>query len=90
MAYQIETSGSEAAAVVARADPWHRLGTRVRDRLSRDAGRSPPELHCACANGLLQRLCSCQGAGAPGDAAAGPHQRKRCTCSMSSNLGSRM
>src|SRR4051794_22166998 len=32
MAHQIETNGSEAAAIFARTDPWHRLGTTVRDR----------------------------------------------------------
>jgi phage/plasmid-like protein (TIGR03299 family) len=32
MAHQIETHGSEAAAIFARTDPWHRLGTTVRDR----------------------------------------------------------
>lgn len=40
MAHQIETNGSGAAAVFARTDAWHRLGTTVRDPLSRDsAGR---------------------------------------------------
>ena len=32
MAHQIETHGSEAAAIFARTDAWHRLGTTVRDR----------------------------------------------------------
>jgi phage/plasmid-like protein (TIGR03299 family) len=32
MAHQIETHGDRAAAVFARADAWHRLGTTVRDR----------------------------------------------------------
>jgi phage/plasmid-like protein (TIGR03299 family) len=32
MAHQIETNGSEAAAIFARTDPWHRLGTTVRDQ----------------------------------------------------------
>jgi len=32
MAHQIETNGSEAAAIFARTDPWHRLGTTVRGR----------------------------------------------------------
>jgi phage/plasmid-like protein (TIGR03299 family) len=30
MAHQIETNGTEAAAIFARTDPWHRLGTTVR------------------------------------------------------------
>jgi phage/plasmid-like protein (TIGR03299 family) len=32
MAHQIETHGSQAAAIFARTDAWHRLGTTVRDR----------------------------------------------------------
>jgi phage/plasmid-like protein (TIGR03299 family) len=32
MAHQIETNGSEAAAIFARTDAWHRLGTTVRGR----------------------------------------------------------
>jgi phage/plasmid-like protein (TIGR03299 family) len=32
MAHQIETNGDEAAAIFARTDPWHRLGTTVRGR----------------------------------------------------------
>jgi phage/plasmid-like protein (TIGR03299 family) len=32
MGHQIETHGSQAAAVFARTDAWHRLGTTVRDR----------------------------------------------------------
>lgn len=32
MAHEIETHGSQAAAVFARKDAWHRLGTTVRDR----------------------------------------------------------
>lgn len=32
MAHQIETHGDQAAAVFARKDAWHRLGTVVRDR----------------------------------------------------------
>ena len=29
MAHQIETHGTRAAALFARTDPWHRLGTTV-------------------------------------------------------------
>lgn len=29
MAHEIETHGAQAAAVFARTDPWHRLGTTV-------------------------------------------------------------
>jgi hypothetical protein len=32
MAHEIETHGEQAAAVFARTDAWHRLGTTVRDR----------------------------------------------------------
>jgi phage/plasmid-like protein (TIGR03299 family) len=32
MAHEIETHGTQAAAVFARKDAWHRLGTTVRDR----------------------------------------------------------
>ena len=32
MAHEIETHGMQAAAVFARKDAWHRLGTTVRDR----------------------------------------------------------
>ena len=32
MSHQIETHGTQAAAVFARKDAWHRLGTTVRDR----------------------------------------------------------
>ena len=32
MAHEIETHGTQAAAVFARQDAWHRLGTTVRDR----------------------------------------------------------
>ncbi|WP_242530427.1 hypothetical protein [Nocardioides aromaticivorans] len=32
MSHEIETHGSQAAAVFARKDAWHRLGTTVRDR----------------------------------------------------------
>ena len=32
MAHEIETHGAQAAAVFARKDAWHRLGTTVRDR----------------------------------------------------------
>ena len=32
MAHEIETYGDQAAAVFAREDAWHRLGTTVRDR----------------------------------------------------------
>ena len=32
MSHQIETYGGEAAAIFARTDAWHRLGTTVRDR----------------------------------------------------------
>src|SRR4051794_41982536 len=32
MAHQIETHGDEAAAIFARTDAWHRLGTTVRGR----------------------------------------------------------
>lgn len=32
MAHQIETHGNQAAAIFARTDAWHRLGTTVRDR----------------------------------------------------------
>ena len=32
MTHEIETHGSQAAAVFARKDAWHRLGTTVRDR----------------------------------------------------------
>lgn len=43
MAHHIETyqsaQGVEAAAVFARTDAWHRLGTTVRDPLSRDSER---------------------------------------------------
>ena len=37
MAHEIETHGTQAAAVFARKDAWHRLGTTVRDPLSRDS-----------------------------------------------------
>ena len=32
MAHQIETHGGQAAAIYARTDPWHRLGTTVQGR----------------------------------------------------------
>lgn len=32
MSHEIETHGTQAAAVFARKDAWHRLGTTVRDR----------------------------------------------------------
>src|SRR4051794_41268761 len=32
MAHQIETHGDEAAAIFARTDAWHRLGTTVHGR----------------------------------------------------------
>lgn len=32
MSHQIETHGDQAAAIYARTDAWHRLGTTVRDR----------------------------------------------------------
>lgn len=32
MAHEIETHGNQAAAIYARTDAWHRLGTTVRDR----------------------------------------------------------
>ena len=32
MSHEIETHGTQAAAVFARNDAWHRLGTTVRDR----------------------------------------------------------
>lgn len=41
MSHEIETHGAQAAAVFAREDAWHRLGTTVRDRLSRDSGGGP-------------------------------------------------
>jgi hypothetical protein len=44
MAHQIETHGDQGAAVFSRTDAWHRLGTTVRDPLSRDSGPSPPGL----------------------------------------------
>ena len=34
MAHQIETHGNRAAALFARTDPWHRLGTTVAGRRS--------------------------------------------------------
>ena len=37
MAHEIETHGTQAAAIYARQDAWHRLGTTVRDPLSRDS-----------------------------------------------------
>ena len=37
MSHEIETHGSQAAAVFARKDAWHRLGTTVRDALSRES-----------------------------------------------------
>ncbi|WP_245927125.1 hypothetical protein [Nocardioides silvaticus] len=32
MSHEIETHGTQTAAVFARKDAWHRLGTTVRDR----------------------------------------------------------
>ncbi len=32
MAHEIETHGDQAAAIFARTDAWHRLGTTVRGR----------------------------------------------------------
>ena len=32
MAHEIETHGNQAAAIYARTDAWHRLGTTVRER----------------------------------------------------------
>ncbi len=32
MPHHIETHPNQAAAIFARADPWHRLGVTVRDR----------------------------------------------------------
>ena len=37
MAHQIETHGARAAALFARTDPWHRLGTYLR----RERARAP-------------------------------------------------
>ena len=42
MSHEIETHGTQAAAVFARKDAWHRLGTTVRDLLSRDSGQLSP------------------------------------------------
>ena len=41
MAHEIETHGTQAAAVFARKDAWHRLGTTVRDPLSRVSVHQP-------------------------------------------------
>jgi hypothetical protein len=32
MSHEIETHDGQAAAIFARTDPWHRLGTTVRGR----------------------------------------------------------
>ena len=34
MSHEIETHGDQAAAIFARTDAWHRLGTTVRGRAS--------------------------------------------------------
>ena len=43
MAHEIETHGAQAAAVFARTDPWHRLGTTVAGQAfsAEDAMRRP-------------------------------------------------
>ena len=49
MSHEIETHGDQAAAIFARTDAWHRLGTTVRGRPSppkRQRPGSPRRLLC--------------------------------------------